>query len=332
MIVPVVDEPPDLFREVLGRTVEQGPDEVVVVINGARNEVLEQICDDHGPTVRRLYTPVAGKRNALRTGIEASRSDVSVLVDSDTLWTPTTLSELVKPFADERVGGVTTRQRILRPERSLITRWMDWLENTRSLYAMPAQSALGQVGCLPGRTIAFRRHILMRVMEQFLTGRFLGVLVEISDDRPLTNLTLKEGYRTVYQHTSLVHTDAPLTLGRLFRQQLRWARGTAEWVTSFFEGLARPENADVIGFAWFNLVVTSTVRGELVTNDWRVTSHRTSLDAFVEGIMRPDANIGGTPSSGSALVAEPPSHPSSEPDASAHDLEVAQEPVQMPTG
>src|SRR5690606_24254682 len=111
---------------------------------------------------------------------------------------------------DERVGGVTTRQRILQPERSWITRWMDWLENTRSLYSMPAQSALGQVGCLPGRTIAFRRHILVRVMEPFLTGRFLGVFLEISDDRTLTNLTLKEGYRTVYQHTSLVHTDAPL--------------------------------------------------------------------------------------------------------------------------
>ena len=95
--------------------------------------------------------------------------------------------------ATPRVGGVTTRQRILEPERSWITRWADWLENTRALYSMPAQSALGQVGCLPGRTIAFRRRILMQVMDKFMTEKFLGVFLEVSDDRTLTNLTLKAG-------------------------------------------------------------------------------------------------------------------------------------------
>jgi len=149
-----------------------------------------------------------------------------VLVDSDTVWTDGTLAELVKPFADESVGGVTTRQRILEPTRSWITRWADWLENSRALYSMPAQSVLGQVGCLPGRTIAFRRSIMMRVMEKFMTERFMGVFLEVSDDRTLTNLTLKEGYRTVYQHTSLVYTDAPLQIKKLAKQQLRWARGS----------------------------------------------------------------------------------------------------------
>jgi hyaluronan synthase len=159
-------------------------------------------------------------------GTELSTGEITVLVDSDTVWTDNTLSELVKPFANESIGGVTTRQRILEPERSWITRWADWLENSRALYSMPAQSVLGQVGCLPGRTIAFRRSIMMRVMDRFMTERFMGVFLEVSDDRTLTNLTLKEGYRTVYQYTSLVYTDAPLQIKKLFKQQLRWARGS----------------------------------------------------------------------------------------------------------
>lgn len=248
VVVPVVDEPEDLFRDVLGRMVEQRPDEVIVVINGARNAVLESISEEFAPLVRWVHTPIPGKRNAVKIGTELSRYEITVLVDSDTVWTPGVLAELVKPFADERVGGVTTRQRILEPERSWITRWADWLENTRSLYSMPAQSVLGHVGCLPGRTIAFRRNILVRVMEKFMTERFLGVFLEVSDDRTLTNLTLKEGYRTVYQHTSLVYTDAPLKVGKLFKQQLRWARGSqyntlrmlpwmlghAPWLSLFF--------------------------------------------------------------------------------------------------
>jgi cellulose synthase/poly-beta-1,6-N-acetylglucosamine synthase-like glycosyltransferase len=226
VIIPVVDEPLDLFRDVLRRIVEQKPDEIIVVINGARNLALEGVCAEFAPQVHWVHTPIAGKRNAVRVGVEMSKFDISILVDSDTVWMPGTLEELIKPFADSRVGGVTTRQRILEPERSWITRWADWLENSRSLYAMPAQSVLGQVGCLPGRTIAFRRSILMRVMEKFMTEKFMGVFLEISDDRTLTNLTLKEGYRTVYQHTSLVYTDAPLKVKKLFKQQLRWARGS----------------------------------------------------------------------------------------------------------
>src|SRR3954452_23926602 len=226
VVVPVVDEPLDLFRDVLGRMVEQKPGEIIVVINGAPNPELAEVCDEFAPLVRWVHTPIPGKRNAVMIGTRMSTGEITVLVDSDTIWTDGTLPELVKPFADERVGGVTTKQRILEPTRSWITRWADWLENSRALYSMPAQSVLGQVGCLPGRTIAFRRSILMRVMDKFMNEKFLGVFLEVSDDRTLTNLTLKEGYRTVYQHTSLVYTDAPLKVRKLFKQQLRWARGS----------------------------------------------------------------------------------------------------------
>jgi hyaluronan synthase len=226
VVIPVVDEPLDLFRDVLRRIVGQSPDEVIVVINGRRNPGLEEVCTEFAPAVQWTWTPVPGKRNAVQVGVQAAVGDVVVLVDSDTVWTDDTLAELVKPFADPRVGGVTTRQRILDPGRSFLTRWCDWMENSRALYAMPAQSVLGSVGCLPGRTIAFRRSVLLDSMEEFMTQQFLGVFLEVSDDRTLTNLALKRGYRTVYQSTSLVLTDAPTRLGKLRRQQLRWSRGS----------------------------------------------------------------------------------------------------------
>lgn len=226
IIIPVVDEPLDLFRDVLQRIVDQKPDEIIVVINGKRNFALEEVCAEFAPAVQWVHTPIAGKRNAVKIGVERSKYEISVLVDSDTIWTPGCLEELIKPFKDARVGGVTTRQRILEPERRWMTRWADWLENSRALYSMPAQSVVGQVGCLPGRTIAFRRDILVRVMPQFMSEKFLGVFLEVSDDRTLTNLTLKDGYRTVYQYTSLCYTDAPTKLPKLYKQQLRWARGS----------------------------------------------------------------------------------------------------------
>ncbi|GAB7043143.1 MULTISPECIES: glycosyltransferase family 2 protein [Catenuloplanes] len=224
VIIPVVDEPEELFRSVLERIIEQRPTEIIVVINGPRNETLEKLCG--ALEVRWAWTETPGKRNALQIGVGLMTSDIAVLVDSDTVWTRDTLAELIKPFADPRVGGVTTRQRILEPDRTVLTRWADWLENVRNEYSMPGMSVLGTIGCLPGRTIAFRRSILVRSMEKFLTEKFLGVFLEVSDDRTLTNYTLRAGFRTVYQSTSLVYTDAPLRLGKLAKQQYRWARGS----------------------------------------------------------------------------------------------------------
>jgi hyaluronan synthase len=207
VVIPVVDEPLELFRDVLARITAQTPDDLIVVINGPQNPELASACDEAG--VRWVHTPIAGKRNAVRVGVEQSVGDVVVLVDSDTIWAAETLGELVKPFADPTVGGVTTRQRIISPDRSILTRWADWLESLRCHYSMPAMSVLGTVGCLPGRTIAFRREILVRAMPGFLSEKFLGVFLEVSDDRTLTNYVLKYGYRSVYQSTSFVLTDAP---------------------------------------------------------------------------------------------------------------------------
>ena len=283
VVVPVVDEPAELFRDVLGRIVAQRPTEVIVVLNGPRNPALESICDELG--VRRRWTPVAGKRNAVRLGVEAASGEIVVLVDSDTVWTDGTLAELVKPFADPRIGGVTTRQRILQHERCLLTRWADWLENARALYMMPAQSVLGTVGCLPGRTIAFRREILRRVMPRFLTERFLGVFLEVSDDRTLTNLTLRAGYRTAYQVTSLVYTDAPTTVRRMFRQQLRWARGSqyntlrmVPWMLAHAPMLAAFFVADIaLPFLLFGAIVGWTYRSATGTG---VNLYAAMLEAY----------------------------------------------------
>ncbi len=226
VIIPVVDEVEGLFGEALRRIVEQRPDEIIVVINGQRNLALEAICEEFAPAVHCLWTPHPGKRNALRMAIQRAKGEISVLVDSDTLWCEDTLEELLKPFANKKVGGVTTHQKIFAPERNWLTRFADWMEDIRTTYSMPSQSVLGQVGCLPGRTIAFRTCILKWALPDFMTETFLGVHMEVSDDRSLTNYTLKYGFRTVYQRTSVVYTDAPTDIKTFIRQQFRWSKGS----------------------------------------------------------------------------------------------------------
>jgi len=236
VVIPIVDESPELFRRVLINIARQRPSEILVVLNGPKNPGIQKLCRDLNAylpdkmtRIQFYYTPVAGKRNAIRVAMEHvdPRSDITLLVDSDTIWTKNTLIEILKPFAcDAKVGGVTTRQKILKPERKLVTMFASVLEEIRAEGTMKAMSVKGKVGCLPGRTIAFRTDLLKDVMYDFLHETFMGIHKEVSDDRSLTNLTLQKGYKTVMQDTSVVYTDAPVKWKQFVRQQFRWAAGS----------------------------------------------------------------------------------------------------------
>jgi hyaluronan synthase len=91
---------------------------------------------------------------------------------------------------------------------------------------VPAQSVFGQVGCLAGRTIAYRRTAFEPAVERLVRQTVLGVPQHVGDDRVLTSELLRNGWRTVYQSTARVETDAPSDWASFWRQQLRWGRSS----------------------------------------------------------------------------------------------------------
>jgi hyaluronan synthase len=225
VIVPVFSEPPELFRRVLASVRENEPHELIVVVDGA-DPFLAHLARDYADQV--LPIPKQGKRVAIQVGLGASDpgTEVVVVLDSDTIWAPNLLRELLLPFADPRVGGVTPRQAVFDRNGNAIRRLADWIEDIRYRYSVPAQSVLGQIGCLAGRTIGYRRAAFEPAVERLVRQRVLGVEMSVGDDRVLTNEILRSGWRTVYQSTAQVWTDTPSTWRKFWAQQLRWGRSS----------------------------------------------------------------------------------------------------------
>jgi uncharacterized coiled-coil protein SlyX len=89
--------------------------------------------------------------------------------------------------------------------------------------------------------------------------------------------------RTLAQLRAL--TDKPILLSEVGASETEGHKPA--WVTSFFQGLNDPANTDIIGFAWFDMAVTSYVEGVRQTNDWRIDSRPDTLAAFVAGLTAP---------------------------------------------
>ena len=247
------------------------------------NPALERVCEKFQPVVRWGWSPVADKRQAQARGLAATTGEIVIFVDSDTRWTAEndgTLTELLKVFMNPQVGGVTPHQEIRNAEVNIYTRFFAWREAVQWMFLPPAQSVLGQVGVLPGRTMAVRREILAANLEEFLAAP-----VKISEDREQTMFAMQAGFRTVYQRTAVVETEAPTTFFKSWRQQYRWAKGSHYNTVRWFPMMLRKAPFTCYCFA-ADMVTPFLLVGVLGDSLWR------GVRTFSEGSTFEFAGLG----------------------------------------
>ena len=234
IVVPVYQEDPVIFAAAIESWLRNRVHEVILVID-ASDARCQEIASRYPVTV--LITDVPGKRDALRKGWNAASTDLVALVDSDTIWADDVASEVCKPFADARIGGVGTRQSVYGT-KGFLARITDMFLDHRYFDENASQSLLGRaVSCLSGRTAVYRRSLLMDIEQEFMHETFWGVPCLSGDDKRLTTLVLERGYLTYMQRSAEVWSTFPNTWRIFFKQRLRWARNT--W-RSDLRALSRP--------------------------------------------------------------------------------------------
>ncbi|GAA1799716.1 glycosyltransferase family 2 protein [Planosporangium flavigriseum] len=237
VVVPAYREDPDILLECLDTWLAQNPTEIIIVPDVADVEVQQRLAAVRDPRVRVLVFEHRGKRSALGVGIRAATSELIVLVDSDTRWTPGLLDAVQMPFIDPSVGGVGTQQNVYQRTTSVWRRLADWLVNLRYYDYVPAMGKAGGVACLSGRTAAYRRAAVMPVLQNLENEFFLGRRCVAGDDGRLTWLVLSSGYRTVHQSSAHALSMFPSSFRAFVKQRVRWSRNSYRcYLTALWKG------------------------------------------------------------------------------------------------
>jgi cellulose synthase/poly-beta-1,6-N-acetylglucosamine synthase-like glycosyltransferase len=237
VVVPSFREDPDTLERCLDTWLAERPSEVIVVLDIGDVEARRRLERRSDPRLTVLVFPHRGKRSALGVGIRAATGEVLVLCDSDTAWLPGLLSAVQMPFADPRVGAVSTRQSVHRPGWNVWRRVADWMIDLRYLDYVPATGMAGAVVCVSGRTAAYRRSAVLPVLEHLEHEFFLGRRCVAGDDGRLTWLVLASGYRTVYQSSARARSMFPNTFRAFCRQRVRWSRNSYRcYLTALWKG------------------------------------------------------------------------------------------------
>ncbi|MBI4330654.1 MAG: glycosyltransferase [Chloroflexi bacterium] len=228
VVTPVFREDPGVFLQALESWKANHPAEIIAVIDHTDKDCIRVFEDFSrgfaGATL--IVTDKPGKRSALADGTRASSGEIVALVDSDVIWSGNLLSEALPPFADPRVGGVTTRQNVLDPKTLAQTIFDIQLDLRYFDDVMPSAVAGDVFTCLSGRTALYRRKAALPVLDDVVNETFWGKQCIGGDDKRLTYLVEAAGWKARYQHTARVYTTGASDMTTFVKQRMRWSRNS----------------------------------------------------------------------------------------------------------
>ncbi len=228
IVTPVYNEDPLLFRMAIESWLANRPDRIIAVVD-VTDTTCMAIARSY-PEIDVIAIDIPGKRPALAAGVEAARTDIVVLVDSDVIWEPEVLRKIKMPFADPQIGGVGTRQHMYPTNGERPTVWeriADIYLDIRYADEVPATTRWGRaVSCLSGRTAAYRTRLLQSMREAFLNETFMGTQCMSGDDKRYTCLVLQRGYRTWNQLNARIYSTFKPDFRGFVDQRIRWSRNS----------------------------------------------------------------------------------------------------------
>lgn len=171
-----------------------------------------------------------GKRDALAVGAQLAKHELLVFVDSDSFLDPFAIRNIVQPFQDANMGGVSGRTDVANTFTNNLTKMQSVRYYIAFRILKAAEGVFDAVTCLSGPLSCYRKDLVLKYSEAWLNQSFLGQKATFGDDRAMTNFILRHN-RTTYQDTAVCSTIVPNTYKVFLKQQMRWKRS---WLRETF--------------------------------------------------------------------------------------------------
>ncbi len=202
--------------------------EVIVINDGSTDrtgKILRKMKDTEYPDLKIVtWIKNRGKREGMNAGFRLAQGEIIIQLDSDSYIIPDTLRKLIEPFKNPDIGAVCAHA---DPENAD----ENWMSKMQAAYYFmsfrilkAAESTFGIVFCCSGCSSAYRKSVVLPLLDPWLKETFMGKRVTWGDDRALTSHVIKAGYKTIYTDLARAVTIVPTTFKQLLVQQTRWKK------------------------------------------------------------------------------------------------------------
>ncbi len=250
IIIPAYNEEKCIEKTIESLLEADYPNKEIIVIDDGSNDKTYDIALRYKSSgFKVVHRENGGKWSALNCGLFFSKGEIIVVVDADSLVSRMALKEIAKRFQDPNILGLAGNVKVLN-RNSLLTRCQALEYITDINIIKRAFAVMGSTMIVPGCLGAFKREALME------TGSFDPDTVV--EDFDTTLKVLKVGGVVQTSSYAFSFTEAPESLRDLYRQRLRWYRGTLQALLKHRNAISTPV-FDFLSFIGYPYLLLSLI-------------------------------------------------------------------------
>ena len=208
--------------------------QVIFVDDGSKDDTFANVQDAYGNNnkVKVFTKPNGGKASALNFGVEKAEGGFLVCIDADTQLKSDAVTQLMKKFANEKVGAVAGNVKVGN-EINMITRWQSIEYITSQNFDRRAFDYLNCITVVPGAIGAFSKEAIIR------SGGFTSDT--LAEDCDITMRLHRNGYTIKNCNDAISYTEAPESMKQFMKQRFRWSFGVMQCFWKHRDAVLNPK-------------------------------------------------------------------------------------------
>ncbi len=205
--------------------------EVIIINDGSSDKTLEiaKKLEKKFQNVIVFDKKNSGKADSLNQALKIAKGEIIGVVDADSYPDEYAISSMTGFFNDEKVGAVTTR--ILVRNQNNFLRKMQAIEYKVIAFSRKLLDFLDSIYVTPGPLALYRKSALEKINGFDAKN--------MTEDIEVTWHLVHEGYDVRMSFISKSTTVAPDTLGKWFKQRIRWNIGGYQTILKYLDSFFR---------------------------------------------------------------------------------------------
>lgn len=183
--------------------------EVVIASDGSDDGTNEIVRSYEEKGIRLLSLPRQGKAGALNAAVAASKGEILVFSDANSMYKSDAIRALVRPFADPTIGGVAGNQSYVKKNRTNIDNVGERSYWNFDRIMKKFQSRAGNTISATGAIYAIRRSLFQTVPEG------------VTDDFVTSTSVIAQGYRLIFAPDAVAYEPVAVTSNVEFGRKVR---------------------------------------------------------------------------------------------------------------
>ena len=217
IIIPAYNEEKTIEKSIRSALALEypGKKEVMVVDDGSKDNTYETAAKfkQKAGVFRKKN---GGKADAMNYALKQVKTELYACLDADSFAKENALLKMVGYFEDPQVAAVTPAMKVFEPGNLL--QKIQWLEYLTSILQRKMAAALDMITVTPGPLSIYRTDVI-RKLGGYDTGT-------VTEDMEIAYRLHANGYKIENSANAEVYTVAPAGIGELYKQRLRWTRGS----------------------------------------------------------------------------------------------------------